>query len=477
MEMHLTEAARDRLHGFHNRKIGIVGLGREGVDLAQFLCAHGAQITVSDSADAPALGMALSTLRDLPVRYLLGDQRGTDLLDCDEILVSPGVARSTPVIAQAAAAGVPVSSATRLYLELCPGPILAVTGSSGKTTTTMLIGNMLRAAGLPTLVGGNMGTPMLAQIEEATRSTWSVLELSSFQLEDLTQSPRVGVILNITPNHLDRHADMREYIQAKGSLIRFQNPMDVAVLNADDAIVRSLPHDGRTAAFSLRGPVDGAWLEGNDLMLGGDIPFLDGRPPGVLPCAFLTRSEIPLRGVHNVANVLAASAAALSAGCLPTTIADVVRGFRPVPHRIEIVADVDGVTYVNDSIATSPERSMAALASFDEPIVLIAGGRDKHLPMEEWARAIGARAKAIVLVGEAARQIEAALKAAGAETRIEFAESFTQVVPIGCNLAQPGDIVLLSPGCTSFDEFRDFEARGVAFRAAVRDLERQRHAG
>ncbi|MBI4214193.1 MAG: UDP-N-acetylmuramoyl-L-alanine--D-glutamate ligase [Chloroflexi bacterium] len=471
MDGNLTESAKERLRGFRGRTIGIVGLGREGLDLVRFLCGHGAQITVSDSANAPTLALTLDSLRDLPVRYLLGNQLGSDLMNCDEILVSPGVARSAPVVAEPAAAGIPVSSATRLYFELCPGPVLAVTGSSGKTTTTTLIGRMLRAAGLPTLVGGNIGTPMLAQMESATPSTWSVLELSSFQLEDMTQSPRVGAVLNITPNHLDRHVDMEEYIQAKGNLIRFQREDDVAVLNADDPIVCTLPGHGRAVFFSLQGPVDGTWLEGNQLVAGGRIPALGGTHIDA-PGPFLTTTQIPLRGLHNVANVLAASAAALSVGCPVASIAEVVRSFRPVPHRIEIVAEVEGVTYVNDSIATSPERSMAALASFEEPIVLIAGGRDKHLPMEDWARAIGERVRAVVLVGEASGQIRAALKAAAARCPVESAGSFAQVVPMARRLARRGDVVLLSPGCTSFDEFRDYEARGEAFRTAVRELQK-----
>ena len=471
MEKWLNAAAQQRLHSFSGRNVGIVGLGREGVDLARFLGAFGAHITLSDTADETTLGAAVLALHDLSPRYLLGEQRASDLLDCDEVLVSPGVPRSVPVVAAAAAAGIPISSATRLYFELCPGPILAVTGSSGKTTTTTLIGNMLRAAGLPTVMGGNMGTPMLAQLRDVDSDTWSVMELSSFQLDDLTQSPRIGAVLNITPNHLDRHPDMDDYIRAKGNLIRFQRSEDVAILNADDPIVSNLAHVGHSAWFSLKGPVSGAWLEGNDLLLGG-LPSAPNSMTTTETVRLVSRYEIPLRGIHNVANVLAASAAAASAGSSAESISTAIRAFRAVPHRIEIVATVDGVTYVNDSIATSPERSMAALASFEEPVILIAGGRDKHLPMLDWARMIGARARGIVLVGEASAQIDAALDEAQVSIPRERAGSFAESIRLATALARAGDVVLLSPGCTSFDEFRDYEARGEAFRVSVADLVR-----
>jgi UDP-N-acetylmuramoylalanine--D-glutamate ligase len=468
----LSPTARARVDGFRGKRIGVVGLGREGVDLARFLAAAGAEIVASDSAPPDALSGARASLEAAPVSFKLGAQQPDDLLECDEVFVSPGVPRTVPVIANAAEHGIPLESATRLFLELAPGPILGITGSSGKTTTTTLIGEILKAEGLPTFVGGNMGTPTLAHLEHLTRDTWSVLELSSFQLDDVTESPTLGVVLNITPNHLDRHPDMDDYIRAKGNLIRHQHEDDVAVLNADDPIVRALVHPSHTAAFSLSGPVNGAWLAGDELRIGGSI--WNQRSHSLVPVpeqTLLPRADIPLRGIHNVANTLAAAAAALCVGCRVESITAAVRGFRPVDHRLEVVAEIDGVTFVNDSIATSPERSIAALKSFEEPVVLIAGGRDKHLPMDDWAALIQQRTRAVVLVGEATDIIEAALQRAGGRASVIHALSFAEVVNLAKEAAHPGDIVLLSPGCTSFDEFRDYEARGEAFRAAVGALE------
>lgn len=475
METNLSDGARARIDSFRGRRVGVVGLGREGIDLVRFLARCGAEVAVSDTANAEQLTPALQALDGVPARYALGNQRGSDLLDCTEIFVSPGVPRSVPVVAEPARAGISISSATRLFFELCPGTIIGVTGSSGKTTTTALVGTILQAAGKQTLVGGNIGTPMLGYLDLAGPQTWCVLELSSFQLEDVTQSPAIGLVLNITPNHLDRHPDMDDYIHAKGNLIRFQGPGDVALLNADDLIVRALPHPSQSLAFSLAEEVDGAWLEGERLIAGGTIWV---KREGGYPCSsyplpakpFLTRDDIPLRGLHNVANVLAAATAGLATGCRTDDIAAGVRSFRPVDHRLEIVGTCEGVTYVNDSIATSPERSVAALNAFDEKVVLIAGGRDKHLPMEDWARLIGQRARAVVLVGEAAPKISSALSAAGVAVPVVRAPAFVDVVPLARDLAEPGDVVLLSPGCTSYDEFRDYEARGEAFRAAVHAL-------
>jgi UDP-N-acetylmuramoylalanine--D-glutamate ligase len=459
----------ERLARLAGQTVGVVGLGREGLDLVQLLVRAGARVTVSDSASEASLRSALSGIPSQSVRLLAGEQRGSDLLECSEIFVSPGVPRSVPVVADAAAAGIPLSSATRLFLELCPGPILGITGSSGKTTTTTLTGEMLREAGRSVFVGGNMGTPTLAHLDHISADTWSVLELSSFQLEDVTQSPEIGAVLNITPNHLDRHADMGEYIQAKGNLIRFQTDNATAILNADDGIVRRLPHASRTAAFSLLGQVNGTWLDGTTLWVGGSFyPARSNREQQLPPTVLLDQSEIPLRGLHNVANVLAASAAAICAGCDPAAIARAIRAFRPVTHRLEVVGTIAGATYVNDSIATSPERSIAGLNAYEEPIILIAGGRDKHLPMDDWARLIQQRARGVVLVGEAAPLIREALRRAGDHVPVLEAASFDDVVPLAQELAHPGDVVLLSPGCTSFDAFRDYEARGEAFRAAVR---------
>lgn len=449
----------ERITALRGRRVGVVGLGREGIDLARFLAGHGARVTVSDQSSADALAATLRSLEGLDIRYVLGSQQGSDLVACDEIFVSPGVPPDSPVVAVPAAQAIPISSATSLFLELCPGPIVGITGSSGKTTTTSLVGRIFRGAGIPAVVGGNIGVPMLNRLQEITSDTWCVLELSSFQLADLRRSPTIGAVLNITPNHLDRHPDMDDYIRAKANILAHQTPSDTAVLNADDSIASGLAHVSRTVEFSLQRPVThGAWLEGNLLRLS------DMREP------LMPASDVPLRGLHNVANILAAAAISRTVGSQPTVIAEAIRGFRPVPHRLETVATIHSVDYVNDSIATSPERSIAALLAIDAPVVLIAGGRDKHLPMEEWARLIVDRARAVVLVGEAAPLIRDAIAGAGAGIPVVSAASFAETVSLACALAQPGDTVLLSPGCTSFDAFRDYEARGEAFRQVVKAL-------
>lgn len=457
---HLDPEARARLASLRGRRVGVVGLGREGVDLAQFLVRCGAEVVVSDRQPVEALGERVEAVRDLPVRLLLGDQRESDLLDCDEIFVSPGVPVGAPVVAVPSEAGVPISSATQLLLELYPGPTAAITGSSGKTTTTSMVASILTAAGVRAIVGGNMGIPVLGYLESATPETWCVLELSSFQLWSLTRSPNVGAVLNIAPDHLDRHSDMDDYIRAKQNVLRFQGPQDTAVLNADDPIVREFPRHGRTLEFSLKSEVEGAWYDGERLWCSG------------IPKPLLRREEFALRGLHNVANALAATTVCRAMCCAVEPIVEGLRAFQPVPHRLEVVASVNGVTYVNDSIATTPGRSMAALQSFEEPIVLIAGGRNKRVPMEGWARAIAERVRTVVLMGEAAPLIRSALTSIGGELPVLSARRFEEAVFLAREAAQPGDVVLLSPGCTSFDEFSDYTARGVAFRETVLALAR-----
>jgi UDP-N-acetylmuramoylalanine--D-glutamate ligase len=462
----LNSAALVRLERLRDARIGVLGLGREGVDLVRFLAPWTGEIVVSDRQTHEQLAPAIAALAGVQIRYHLGGQLGSDVADCQEIFLSPGVAPTEPIVAEAAAAGVRISSATRLFFELCPGPIVGITGSSGKTTTTTLVGTMLAEAGIPSVVGGNIGRPMLGRLAELDASTWSVLELSSFQLADMTQSPTVAAILNITPNHLDRHPDMEDYIRAKANIIRYQSIDDCAILNADDPIVASLDHASPTLQFSLNGQVNGAWREDDAIWLA-----INANSRGTIPpTRVLHRSEIPLQGDHNVANTLAAVAIASAVGCDVESLRRAIRQFRPVPHRLEVVATIDGVTYVNDSIATSPERSMAALRAIDTPIVLIAGGRDKHTPMEDWARLMQTRVRAVVLVGEAAPLIREAIASANTAIPLLSASRFAETVALASSAARPGDTVLLSPGCTSFDAFRDYEARGVAFRELVHEL-------
>jgi UDP-N-acetylmuramoylalanine--D-glutamate ligase len=453
------ETARDRFAG---KRVTVVGLAREGVSLVRFLAKVGARVTANDRADAAALAPVLASLAGLPVNFVLGEHPLDLFLGSDFVFVSPGVPLQIAPLARAHERGVPITSETQLFFELCPGRLIGITGSSGKTTTTTLVGEMVRAAGLTVHVGGNIGVPLLERLDQIGAGDWVVLEMSSFQLERLPYSPSIAAILNVTPNHLDRHGDMESYIAAKANILRFQKPGDRAILSADDGVTAGLPTVEPPIWFSMQRPVDGSYLDGDRILLrrGGSVETV---------CRV---SDVRLRGRHNLSNVLAASAVASAVGLPSEAMRAAIADFRGVPHRLELVAEIDGVAYYNDSIATAPERSMASLRSFEEPIVLIAGGRDKHLPMEEWGALIRRRVKALVLLGEAGDLIESAVLNAPGPTPppILRAESMDEAVQLARQAASAGDVVLLAPGGTSFDMFRDFEERGERFRECVRSL-------
>ncbi len=459
-----TETARERFAG---KRVVVVGLAREGVSLVRFLAGVGAAVTANDHATADSLAPALALLDEVPVRFVLGEHPAELFTNSDFVFVSPGVPLQMSPLVEAEKLGVPISSETQLFFELCPGSMVGITGSSGKTTTTTLVGEMLRTAGFPTHVGGNIGVPLLERLDQIGPEEWVVLEMSSFQLERLPYSPRIATILNITPNHLDRHSDMESYVTAKANILRHQRPGDRAVLNADDVVTAGLSTVEPPIWFSLEHPVDGSYLEGDRIVLGG----------GVTATTVCRVTDVRLRGRHNLSNVVAAVAVASAAGVPTGAMAAVISRFRGVPHRLEIVSEINGVTYCNDSIATAPERSMASIRSFDEPVILIAGGRDKHLPMDEWAELIRRRVRALVLLGESSDLIERAVLAAPgpAAPPIYRAGSMEEAVGLASRVALPGDVVLLAPGGTSFDMFKDFEERGERFVGLVRELEDQRH--
>ncbi|HWP28733.1 MAG TPA: UDP-N-acetylmuramoyl-L-alanine--D-glutamate ligase [Chloroflexota bacterium] len=441
----------------------VVGLGREGIDLVRYLVRAGAVVHATDRRPEAELAAALRALSDLPVTYTLGGHPLELLADCDVVFLSPGVAPELPLVAAARQRGLPLSSATELFLAHCPAPIVGITGSSGKTTTSALTAAIFREAGRRVFLGGNIGVPLLSQLDAITPDAWVILELSSFQLEPLRQSPHIAAITNITPNHLDRHHTMEAYTAAKFQIVAHQAATDWAVLNADDPVVTAAPGAAQRLRFSLRAPVEGAYLDAAAWL----VLRQDGQEVRVLPATALR-----LRGRHNVANALCACAIARAAGIDPEPLRAALRQFTGVPHRLEVVAEIAGVRYVNDSIATSPERSIAALESFTEPIILLAGGRDKHLPWERWAAVVGRRVRHLILFGEAAELISQAARAHGAATVPQHRVSSIELaVQLARDLARPGDVVLLSPGCTSYDQFRDFEERGERFRATVRALE------
>lgn len=451
------------------RRATVVGLAREGGDLARFLVTQGVDVLVTDVRTADDLAEPLAGLAGLPIRYALGGHPLERALDADVLFISPGVPPEIPLLVEARRRGVPISSATRLFFERCPAPIIGITGSSGKTTTTTLVGRILEAAGLQVIIGGNIGVPMLGRLPEIVGLDWVVLELSSFQLEALDQSPRIAAITNITPNHLDRHPSMRAYASAKANILRHQRPDDWAILNRDDAASRNLDTSARRLEFSLveagSPRTEGAFLEQDRLVL-----RRAGRTQMICPAG-----ELRLRGRHNVANVLAACAVASAVGVTAASMREAVTEFTGVAHRLERVGTVGGASYYNDSIATAPERSMAALAAFaGEPLILLAGGRDKHLPMDEWGRTIAAGARELIVFGEAAPLVERAARDGGLPAeRVHRAGSVREAVRLAHDLVRPGDVVLLSPGGTSYDQYRNFEERGADFAAAVRALAAQ----
>lgn len=442
------------------KRATVVGLGREGRDLAAYLAAEGADVLITDAHPAEALADQVAALPVRQFRFALGGHPLDECLDADVLFVSPGVPPEIPLLVEARRRGLPISSATALFFECCPAPIVGITGSSGKTTTTALTGRIFEAAGRVTHVGGNIGVPMLGRLREIGPTDSVILELSSFQLQPLGVSPHIAAITNITPNHLDRHASMEEYRDAKANIVAHQRPGAWAILNADDPVSRelSVPH-GRVS-FSLERAVEGAYLDGERLTLSRDGQH-------VVVCQ---TADLRIPGRHNVANTLTACLVASAAGIDVPAMRTAIEGFRGVSHRLELVTEVDGVRYVNDSIATAPERSLAALAAFTgQPLLLLAGGRDKHLPMEAWGGRIAQDVRELILFGEAASLVERAALAGGmAPERIHQAGTVRRAVEIARELARRGDVVLLSPGGTSYDQYRDFEERGADFAAAAR---------
>lgn len=447
----------------------ILGLARQGMALARFLVECGAQVTVSDVQDESALANRLEELSDLPIRTALGGHPKRLLEGTDLLCISGGVPLDIPIVVEARKRGIPLSNDAQLFVERCPAPVIGITGSAGKTTTTALVGEMCRAAGFPTWVGGNIGNPLIVDLDRIEPGDCVVMELSSFQLELMTTSPHVAAVLNLTPNHLDRHKTMESYIAAKRNIIAHQGPEDYAVLGFDDANARALALDteARLAFFSGGAEVDqGAYKTNGELAL-----RLDGVDEVICQ-----RDEVQLRGHHNLLNVLAACTISGLVGVPLDAMREAIRAFTGVEHRLELVREVGGVAYYDDSIATAPERVVAALRSFEEPIVLLAGGRDKDLPWEEFADEAVARVRHLITFGEAgemiAQKVEARLSQGndGGLEDITRTSTLESAVEAAARVARAGDVVLLSPGGTSFDAFQDFAERGDRFEELVKEL-------
>jgi UDP-N-acetylmuramoylalanine--D-glutamate ligase len=455
------------------KKVVVLGLARQGVALVRYLAGKGARVTVSDLKTAEALQVEIRELSGTAVDYRLGSHP-LDLLEgADGLCLSGGVPADLPIVAEARRRNIPLANDTQLFLEATSAKVIGITGSSGKTTTTTLVGLMAKAASERgwtgnVWVGGNIGNPLLGDVDRMRAGDLAVLELSSFQLEWVDRSPQLAAILNITPNHLDRHHSMDEYRRAKIRILEFQTAEDTAVLGWDSPETRALESKvrGRRVFFSL-GPKE--WAGDGAYVADGWITVERGGKAEPV----VRTSAVLLRGSHNLLNTVAACAIGGAAGFPVEAMAGAIAGFRGVGHRLEFVAKRCGADWYNDSIATTPERALAALRSFEEPIVLLAGGRDKKLPWEEWAGLVRRRVDHLVLFGEAAELIRRALgepAPGGRPYSVASVRTLEEAVREAAAVAGEGDVVLLSPGGTSFDAFRDFEERGERFRRLVESL-------
>jgi len=445
-----------------NKRVLVVGLGKSGVASALFLKKHGARVTVSDAKPEDQLRSEIPLLLDHGITVETGGHGDRTFRGQDLIVVSPGVPVDAPHLVQARALGEPVIGEIELAAQFLPGPIVAITGSNGKTTTTTLVGEILGAGGLPTVVGGNIGTPAISLVERATANTWAVLEVSSFQLETVqTFRPRIAVILNITPDHLDRHRTFEAYAGAKARIFENQQSDDFAVLNEDDPACVNLAKrvNAQLFWFSRQKEVQrGAWLSG------GRILFRDAaRQQEIMLVA-----DIPLKGAHNVENALAGVCVGMLVGSSPERIREAIRNFKAVEHRLEFVARIRNVDYYNDSKATNVDATIKALESFPANIHLILGGKDKGSDYSVLNDLLRKRVKRVYTIGASAAKIESQIKEAA---DIFHAETLEKAIRRAAQDAKPNDIVLLAPACASFDQFDSYEHRGKVFKDVVKSLE------
>lgn len=468
-------AERDFLAG---KKVVVFGFGRQGKALARWLPTVGAEVAVTDSRSAKELDLRR---RDFPgVRFHLGGHREDVLIGARCICVSGGVPLDAPVLQLAQERGLPLTNDAQLFLERCPAPVIGITGSAGKTTTATLVARIVERAGYQVWLGGNIGNPLIEDLPKIKANDIVVMELSSFQLQLMSSSPQVAAVLNITPNHLDRHGSFERYASAKANILRRQRKNDVAVLGWDDAGSRALERivAGELLSFSrYEMAPDGAFMLGSRLLVAGSASY-DANPHVVCE-----RADIPLRGDHNVQNALAACAISGSMGLAidrpgvaPNVMREAIRAFTAVAHRLETVRALKGVTWVNDSIATAPERTLAALASYDEPLVLLIGGADKDLPWEAAIQFALQKARHIIVFGEdghkqvATKVMTLLSKMRVNDGQISRATTLGDAVNRAAAVARAGDVVLLSPGGTSYDAYADFAERGERFRQLVSQL-------
>lgn len=445
------------------KRVGVLGLGVSNRPLAHLLLAHGCQVIGCDQTPRERADQAVLELEREGAVLRLGPGYLEDL-QADIAFRTPGMHPNMPALEKLRRAGTEITSEMEAFFELCPCPIIGVTGSDGKTTTTTLIAEMLQEAGYRVWLGGNIGQPLLSLIPQMRPDHYAVVELSSFQLMDMRRSPHVAVVTNLAPNHLDVHRDMQEYIQAKQNIYRYQSETDLLIVNMDNSITKDFVGPGALRKFSRQGrPEAGVFLEDGVLYRCGQ----GGHT------AILSQREILLPGIHNVENYMAAIAAV--EGLVPdAVIQKVARHFAGVEHRIELVREKDGVRYYNDSIASSPSRTIAGLRSFSQKVILIAGGYDKHIPYDVLGPEICQHVKRLILTGDTGEKIRQATVQTPAyrpgAPEIQSIPDFKQAVMTAAQTAKPGDVVLLSPASAAFDRFPNFMVRGQYFKELVQSL-------
>ena len=447
-------------------RVLVIGLGRSGRASIEVLGPRVAAIYATDEGSREALSATLADLEASGVPFVAPEALGDILPKVTAAVLSPGIPLNGELARRVQSAGVPVFSEVEVAYRICRAPIVAVTGTKGKTTTTALIGAIFRAAGKTTYVGGNIGNALIHETAIAQPEDWVIAEVSSFQLESIRSfKPRISCIINITPDHLDRYHSMDEYAEAKFRIFANAGPGDTFVGNLDDPIVAAAAGEDNArirarALWFAREP-----HRATTLYIRNERTIVYAPPTGdPRPVEIMRVDEIPLRGAHNVENVMAAILVGLAAGLDRHAIADAVRAFEPLHHRLETVLDRDGVLWVDDSKATNPGSVMAALRSFARPIVLVAGGKAKGTDFADLGKVISSRTKAVVLIGEAARDIGRHVKRA----KVAYAGSMDEAVALAGSFAEVGDVVVLSPGCASFDMFASAEDRGEKFAGAVR---------
>ena len=444
-----------------NKRVLVVGLARTGVATGLFCAARGAVVTATESRTEASIGDSVAKLRAAGVTLELGGHKDKTFLQQDLIVPSPGVPADFPQLIAARAAGVTIWSEIELAYRFSQGSLIGITGSNGKTTTTALIEHILRGAGFPTILAGNIGTPLISCVDQMKKNTITVVELSSFQLELIdTFRPNIGLFLNLTPDHLDRHHTLKAYGDAKARIFENLTADDAAILNADDAATTPYaPAKPPNYWFSRKQRVaQGAYLRGEEVVL-----RLDGEDHVVL-----RRGEIPIAGAHNLENVMAATVATKLAGAAVPAIAAGIRSFAGVEHRLEFVAEVGGVRYYNDSKATNVDATLKALDAFPGRILVILGGKDKDSDYTALRAALRERAILALLIGAAAEKIE---KQIAGGVAIERAGTLERSIEIASKTAHPGDVVLLAPACASFDQFENYEHRGRVFKSLVQKLQ------